>query len=222
MSDRRLRELERSCADDRDEARFLWGRLRAGELNESRLELAAYAGHPSAQLVLGVDDALAERELGDWAAFHAWVWGLGPYGQIPEALAAAAVARLALRGAWLAAAPVCDDELPRRTVERVEDWLRTEERAAASQALAAFDAFGRALSADELAREARGLFWLCHDALEAALSSTDEGRPCRQRVYRAVEREGRASERFGVARTSEQIASALIAWALRPPTTRCG
>lgn len=213
MSDRRLRELERA-SDRKTAARYLWERLRIGELDEVRLELAAYAGHPPARLVLGLAED-GERPA-DWEGFHGWVFGLAGFGAVPEALAAASVARLALRAAWLAAAPAVDDELPRRSVESVERWLLEDERATAARAQAAFQAFGQALSADALAQEARGLFWLCHDALEAALTPSAEGRPCRQRVYRAVEREGRATERFRLERTLEQIASSLLAWALKP------
>jgi len=219
MSDRRLRVLERGSVEVKTAARYLWERVRVGELSEAHLELAAYAGHPPARMVLGLEREPRDRR-DDWAAFHTWVWGLGEFGHMPEALATAAIARLALRAAWLAAAPMCDDELPRRSLEHVEHWLRTEGHAAASAAQAAFRAFAQALSQDELAQEARGLFWLCHDALEAALSPAQEGRLCRQRVYRTVEREGRTTDRFAVAGTSDQITAALIDWALRPPTSR--
>lgn len=55
MSDDRLRELERAwreAGDVASEARWLRARLRAGELDPARVELAAGLGHPAAARVL--------------------------------------------------------------------------------------------------------------------------------------------------------------------------
>lgn len=56
MSDERLRELERrwkeTCATQ-DEAAYLVERTRSGELDQNRLELAAYLGHAASLVALG-------------------------------------------------------------------------------------------------------------------------------------------------------------------------
>ncbi|MCO5170330.1 MAG: hypothetical protein M9894_28675 [Planctomycetes bacterium] len=70
MSDARLRDLERrwrETGDPDDGAVWLRARLRAGDLDRDRLDLAAYCGHPAAQ-------RLSDRRPppGD-----AWDWGEG-------------------------------------------------------------------------------------------------------------------------------------------------
>lgn len=52
MSDERLRQLERRWKETgsvEDEAAFLLGRVRAGDLTDERLELAAFCGHAGAR-----------------------------------------------------------------------------------------------------------------------------------------------------------------------------
>jgi len=87
MSDSRLRDLERGwrrTGSLRDEAAYLQEQLRAGELERTRLELAAYCGHEPAQLALAAE-APTELEL------DAWIAGLQPQGGV-EALRRAALA----------------------------------------------------------------------------------------------------------------------------------
>ena len=61
MSDERLRELERRWKETgsvEDEAAWLSERVRAGELTEERLRLAAALGQPAAVAASGSDRAL--------------------------------------------------------------------------------------------------------------------------------------------------------------------
>ena len=79
MSDRRTRELERAAASGDPEARAAWlgARLRAGDLEEERLALAAWLGDPGARLALGCEPE-AER-----ASPAALVRGLARWGREP-------------------------------------------------------------------------------------------------------------------------------------------
>lgn len=63
MSDARLRDAERRWRETRqveDEARWLHERVRAGQLDPERLELAAGVGHPAARAALGLPEAELE------------------------------------------------------------------------------------------------------------------------------------------------------------------
>ena len=67
MSDKQLRELERRWKEtgaSLDETALLQERLRVGDLDDSRVELAAYLGHPAALLLLGREQD--ERPVEDW------------------------------------------------------------------------------------------------------------------------------------------------------------
>ncbi|MDC3379526.1 hypothetical protein OAX78_04520 [Planctomycetota bacterium] len=75
MSDERLRELERRWKETQaveDEAAYLLERVRAGDLEQEKLELAAYCGHEGAQAAIGEEQenvpiALRVRRLsGRW------------------------------------------------------------------------------------------------------------------------------------------------------------
>jgi hypothetical protein len=104
MSDERLRQLHRSASlgDPQAEAKLLLARLRAGELSQRNLELAAYLSHPVACLALGVEHPNPAWDLPKWTL------GLAPWGRRACAVAGLEAARL-LSSAF-------------------EDWLRLQPR----------------------------------------------------------------------------------------------
>jgi hypothetical protein len=60
VSDERLRQLERRFREtgtDEDGAAWLGARLRAGELSEDQLRLAAHLGHGPARMAIGAEEA---------------------------------------------------------------------------------------------------------------------------------------------------------------------
>lgn len=66
MGDRRLRELERSCAETRslaDETRLLRARLQAGEASQVRVWLAAHLEHPASRAALQGQPPPVEAEV---------------------------------------------------------------------------------------------------------------------------------------------------------------
>jgi hypothetical protein len=87
VSDAALRGLERQveAGDVSARARLLAARLRAGELDEQRLRLAAHAGDRDVVVVLP-DTRHTHATSCDWC--------LWPYGKAPSVVAAAAAARL--------------------------------------------------------------------------------------------------------------------------------
>jgi hypothetical protein len=94
MSDEQLREIERKVEEGDESARvkLLRERLRAGQLERDRLELAAYAGDRDARLVLGSsmqhlacacggkDTTHGHPEI-EWAPFADWAEGFGRWGR---------------------------------------------------------------------------------------------------------------------------------------------
>lgn len=78
MSDRRLRELERRWRDaggSAEQAEWLRARLRAGELDGDRLELAAWCGHAAARLALDWPPSVEPPSCGDELARGLSAWG---------------------------------------------------------------------------------------------------------------------------------------------------
>lgn len=76
MSDERLRELERRWTESgsvNDEAAYLKQRVRAGDLSQERLDLAAYCGREAALVALGANSTV------EWDS-KAWAEGLGRWG----------------------------------------------------------------------------------------------------------------------------------------------
>ncbi|MBL4846153.1 MAG: hypothetical protein JKY65_11550 [Planctomycetes bacterium] len=74
MSDQHLRELEatwRASGSVEDEAAYLLERVRAGELTQERLELAAYCGHKGAR-VEELKSAPQEHGSRRWYLFLSW------------------------------------------------------------------------------------------------------------------------------------------------------
>ncbi|MEZ6184447.1 MAG: hypothetical protein R3F62_05465 [Planctomycetota bacterium] len=74
MSDSRLQDLERAWQASRsreDEVLYLGERVRAGELTEASLELAAYCGHEAAVSLLGRSGAPSDTE--------GWITGLAGF-----------------------------------------------------------------------------------------------------------------------------------------------
>ncbi len=91
MADVDLRELERRFRASgllEDEAAWLRARVQAGDLEQSRLELAAYCGHEVARLVSTPSAPPVDLE--------DWVRGLGRWGAAPCQLACLQSARLCL------------------------------------------------------------------------------------------------------------------------------
>lgn len=91
MSDARLREAERRWRESgaaEDEAAWLRERVRAGELGDDRLRLAAYVGHRPSVLALGAVPPAP-------AYVQAWVYGLERWGEEACLRAAIAAARRA-------------------------------------------------------------------------------------------------------------------------------
>jgi len=132
VSDADLRELERrfretGCVED--EAAWLRARAQAGELEKSRLELAAYCHHEAAVTALGLE------ALGEQRGFRRWAnglsaWGLEAYNRVQIAAAYAALVvweggPSTLRAA-ACLADMREDVLrgsPRQAVGAVEAWL---------------------------------------------------------------------------------------------------
>jgi hypothetical protein len=77
VGDERLRELERKWKSTRsveDHAAYLQARVRAGDLEADRLELAAYCGHAAARAAVGARVVVPDE-------FEPWVLGLSRFGR---------------------------------------------------------------------------------------------------------------------------------------------
>ena len=117
MSDAKLRELERKWKESgsvEDEAAYLRERVRAGDLTQERLELAAYFGHAAAgrALPMSLIQAAAPADLG-WERLEAD----GPEAVVRGLLA---VSRAALNE-W--ERPGRASSRPRASIAAVEAWL---------------------------------------------------------------------------------------------------
>ncbi len=104
------------------EAELLLDRISSGDLSESRLELAAYAGNLAAQRALGgtvpvVVDELAYPHMAELLGF---VRGLGRWGKDALVLTAIEAAQLALPS-WEAAH---QENEPRKAIAAAEAYLR--------------------------------------------------------------------------------------------------
>ncbi len=135
MSDRRLRELERTASqgDLGARARWLTEQLRRGALSPDRLELAAYLGDPAAGAVL-------ERPPQAPARLVEWALGLGRYGQ-----------------EWVVRALI---EGARHTLPQLAQWFPDEHRPAraldVAEACLGDPTLESAVAAHEAAQEALG------------------------------------------------------------------
>lgn len=146
MSDTTIRGLERKWQQSgavQDEVELLRARLRAADVTQPRLELAAYCGHPGAHAIVGSQAKYACACRGQdlthghaaWAGpgfvqnvpLQAWLEGLEHWGIPIMARAAVAAARSVLplhevprdgSRAWGSRYG------PRTAVESVETWLR--------------------------------------------------------------------------------------------------
>lgn len=167
MADERRREAERRAATGsvEDEARLLVERVRAGELTNEQLALAAYCGHEPARL--------ASSSTAPSSTSRAWIEGLALFG--PDVVATAACALLA-RGL-----EALDPELPGLGPARAQ--LARGRAAPVSlfasvylQAVARFPALGHRDFLDELFSDApldpRPTAWAL--ALRLALEATGE------------------------------------------------
>lgn len=116
MGDRGRRQHERAAATDVDAAaRLLVERVRAGELPQRRLQLAALLG-----------DAVARRAVGQEAAapvqaLDAWLHDLAEWGHEAVARAAIAAARVAIAGLGPVDGEL--DERARTALEQADAWL---------------------------------------------------------------------------------------------------
>lgn len=79
MADQALRRVERSfhgTGSTEDEAAHLQARLRAGDLDRTRLRLAARLGHPAARLLvddLSIGELISDSHLSAYTA-SSWGW----------------------------------------------------------------------------------------------------------------------------------------------------
>lgn len=115
MSDQKLRELERRlCETDsvEDEAAYLRERVRAGALNQERLELAAYCGHEGARRAV---PCVSSAEL----SLLEWTQGLARWGKVTL-----------LHAAWFAISALppwsqidSGDDRPLHASEALRAWL---------------------------------------------------------------------------------------------------
>ena len=98
MTDTKLRELERRWKESNaaeDEAAYLLERVRVGDLEKEKLELAAYCGHEGARLALGdeaLPTALTCEEDPSSDSIRSWAAGLRRWDGECSARAALAVA----------------------------------------------------------------------------------------------------------------------------------
>ena len=182
-------------------------RVRAGDLTQERLELAAYCGGPGAQLALGTKVATPPVDVVTWAR------GLSRWGKEAGVRAAVAAARYRLPD-WQGLG--VQDNSPEVAVELAEAWLNTRapelEAEADGVSMAAWRAYkanlGLGVAADAAAvachaaesvmRDAAFAAGLAADAADAALY---EGAP------------DDPEERAAALRSA--IHSPLLAWALR-------
>ncbi|MEZ6187859.1 MAG: hypothetical protein R3F62_22970 [Planctomycetota bacterium] len=122
MSDERLRELERRWRETgavQDEAGLLLERVRVGELEQRRVEFAAFFGHHAAELAVGRSDFAAPPDPLDRFAFQDWLrvlaesalggaWEIGDH---------EFHVRMALAAAWGVEACACP------ALEEVDLWV---------------------------------------------------------------------------------------------------
>ncbi len=120
MSDEKLRELERRWKGTgavEDEAAFLLERVRAGELTQERLELAAYCGHQAATA------AMAHQPFS--GTLEDWVRGLAGFGFAPvDQLAARVAVAVAdsVQGGWERRGDDGDDT-PQQAIDATRAWI---------------------------------------------------------------------------------------------------
>jgi hypothetical protein len=229
VADERLRSLERRFRATRsveDEVEYLRERLRVGELDAQRLDLAATCGHDAAR-------ALSSRRPYD--GDDLWVWGQrlgvatdGSSGSSQAerinsttTWAERAFARQVCVRACVAAAEcvvdVAADELARECLSVAQEWVKTRSHAAADRASAmeeaADEAYRRLMEPldfdDGLADAPIAALLACARAAGAvAMEGMD---------LKAIARTVNAAARvFPRARVRAAVNSALIRWALGP------
>lgn len=191
MSDERLRELERHWKETgavEDHAAYLLERLRVGDLEQEKLELAAYCGHEGAVAALGTQAPEVPTD------FRLWVLGLLAQGYPTSAHVCVAVARLALdQGKGLAARDALEK------LRQAEDDLLVPERDRVEE-VRALD-FGPASDQDYEFRVPALFAWRARAFR------------FRDRVPTPL---GVALYRLGEAESRGRVAETLIAWALSP------
>jgi len=230
VADERLRGLERrfrATLSVEDEVEYLRERLRLGELDTQRLDLAATCGHDAAR-------ALSSRTPYD--GDDLWVWGErlvlamdGSSGSSPmERILAStttwaerAFARQVCVRACVAAAEcvvaVAVDELAHACLSVAQEWVKTPSHAAADRASAteeaADEAYRRLMEPldfdDDLADAPIAALLTCARAAGAvAMEGMD---------LKAIARTANAAARaVPPAHVRAAVESALVGWALRP------
>ena len=125
MTDSELRRLEREFRQSgtlEAEAAWLRARLKAGELHERDLELAACLGHESARTILGSDSAfslLLPLPRVEWEARDACAAFVEQFGIVRALRVCLPIAWTSLED-WSALFP--EDRRPRSAIEAAEAW----------------------------------------------------------------------------------------------------
>ena len=129
MSDADLRELERRFRETgsvEDEAAWLRARVQAGELEQGKLELAAYCGHEGARSLFAArEDDLPPTKARE---LRRWIRGLSRAGRTPQVRAALAVVTPEVR---------TGSPEVRHLLASAAQWCLTPSQARADQAEAA-------------------------------------------------------------------------------------
>jgi len=224
VTDSKLRELERRWKESgsvEDEARYLLGRVRVGNLERGKLELAAYCGHEGALMSVPQLKGARSLPLRDWLR------------RLRSRFGREALVRAGLVFAWNClptwerVAP--SDRRPRMAIDAAEEWLRSPgqetEAHAAEMAERASDAFHEACNAvfapdddqldsewvvtDEM-RELRSVAWVASVAADPAHSIRARSS---SRVTAGVARAIRTGTHTETA-IRASIERHLVAWAL--------
>jgi hypothetical protein len=229
VADIRLRELERGAAqgDLESRARLLAARVRAGDLDPRRLDLAAYLGDPGARLATQT----TPTEPGPQAVLlSTWAGGLTGWGAevcVRAALVAAAAALPAWES-WQLATYAPADHVG-RAIERVAAWLEEPTPETALAAAEAANAADRAVeeathlleellagrpdrSAQGASRRAIHAGWAAVAAARAVPLPGAEGRGVGSHLAWAIDEASRALADSD--RLLEALEATLVPWAL--------
>jgi len=123
VTDSKLRELERRWKETgsvEDEARYLLERVRVGDLEREKLELAAYCGHEGAQSAV-VHSPSPARSVDDWVS-GLRRWGHHAFAQVAH-VAAEAVLPVWEDGERSFDDDGTEDNRPRAALAAVSEWL---------------------------------------------------------------------------------------------------
>jgi hypothetical protein len=195
----RLAELDVDGA-----AGYLLARVERGDLEQEKLELAAYCSHEPARVALGAEAPEVPEDLEEWGQ------RFQPRGHEAIVRAALALARLAL--------PLWEsnsiDPLPREAVVAVEEWLAAESRTeAATKAANVGYLAGRAA----VAREGHGSLRFVPDGWAAcvcAFAANAAGCLSREAAIDELTNAVSLAAKHLVERAKPYTQQALVAWSL--------